>query len=98
MVSFEKQTCHRIQQRKKKLTEARAKRTLEKAQQHEKKRCDQALEKVTTIEKEESKHVNNSDRWSQLTSTMKKHIRKCSECYPRFYTDECPDTGYFAIS
>ena len=35
--------------------------------------------------------------WCQLTSTMKKHILK-PECYPRFYTDKCPDTGYFARS
>ena len=82
------------------LVEARAKHSssLENAQQREQKRCDQALEKVTTIEKEKSKHVNNSDMWCQLTASMKKHIRTCPECYPRFYTDECPDTGYFARS
>ena len=34
--------------------------------------------------------------WCQLPSAMKKHILKCPQCYPRFYTDECPDTGYFA--
>jgi len=55
-------------------------------------------EKFEAIEKEKSRHVNNSDMWCQLTSTMKKQILKCPECYPWFYMDECPDTGYFARS
>ena len=55
-------------------------------------------EKFETIEfeKEKPKHVNNSDMWCQLTSTMKKHILKCPQCYPWFYMDKCPDTCYFA--
>ena len=27
---------------------------------------------------------------------MRVHVRDCSKCYPAFYTDECPDPGYFA--
>ena len=27
---------------------------------------------------------------------MRVHVRNCTECYPAFYTDECPDTGYYA--
>ena len=44
----------------------------------------------------ETKHVPNSLNWSQLSKAMRVHIRDCPVCYPPFYTDECPDTGYFA--
>lgn len=44
----------------------------------------------------ETKHVPNSYNWEQLNKAMRVHIRDCPVCYPPFYTDECPDTGYFA--
>ena len=44
----------------------------------------------------ETKHVYNSFNWEQLNQAMRVHVRNCPKCYPAFYTDECPDTGYFA--
>ena len=40
--------------------------------------------------KEENEHVAKHLNWTQLNDAMGTHVRKYTECYPAFYTDECP--------